>query len=99
MLDLYCYVGSWSLFSVLYGANSSVGYISQGKFLLIPVRVDTSEVAIKLANENAALNNMTNKVKFIKAEAESVIDGYLNKGANFDVIVLDPPGLVHAKGK
>eukprot|EP01127_Copromyxa_protea_P004909 TRINITY_DN14733_c0_g1_i1.p1 TRINITY_DN14733_c0_g1~~TRINITY_DN14733_c0_g1_i1.p1 ORF type:complete len:479 (-),score=98.78 TRINITY_DN14733_c0_g1_i1:2-1438(-) len=85
VLDLYCYVGSWGLFAAHYGAKSVVS-------------VDSSAPALKHAQESAELNGLASKVQYVKGDVESVVAGYLRKGTQFDVVVLDPPGLTHAKG-
>ncbi|HEX9020225.1 MAG TPA: class I SAM-dependent rRNA methyltransferase, partial [Nitrospirota bacterium] len=44
-LDCFCYVGAWALSAARFGATEVIG-------------LDSSEAAVKLATENAALNNL-----------------------------------------
>ena len=54
--------------------------------------VDSSKIAIEMAKANAALNRL-HQVDFIISDSRN----YLNKAADYDLIILDPPKLVPSK--
>ncbi|MCL2034557.1 MAG: 50S ribosomal protein L11 methyltransferase [Oscillospiraceae bacterium] len=62
VLDLGCGSGILSIAAVLLGAASSQG-------------VDIDETAVRVANENAALNGVSKKCKFSKRHLEDMING------------------------
>jgi len=84
VLDLFCYIGAWSLISVANGADSAVG-------------VDTSEPAILLAQESAQRNSLSSKCQFIKEDAFEFLKRVHNQGKYFDFIIVDPPPLARRK--
>jgi len=75
VLDAYCYTGGFALNAAAGGAASVVG-------------VDSSERALALARENAALNGFE-QVRFERGDARAV----LARGGEYDMIILDPPKL------
>lgn len=84
-LDLFCYVGAWSLMAASQGA--------------IAVGVDSSEAAIERARKNAKMNGLDNRCSFIKADVFDFVKDELSKGSAYDFIVLDPPAFVKSKAK
>jgi len=84
VLDLFCYVGAWSLISVANGAESTVG-------------VDTSEPAILLAQKSAQRNLLSSKCQFIKEDTFEFLKMVHNQGKIFDFIIVDPPPLARRK--
>jgi len=84
ILDCFCYVGAWSLAAAKFGASEVIG-------------IDSSEKAISLATENAALNCLSAQFK-----AANVFDElrHLDKQRErFGCIVLDPPAFVKSRTK
>jgi 23S rRNA (cytosine1962-C5)-methyltransferase len=75
VLDCFCYTGGFALNAAWAGAHEVLG-------------VDSSELAITLAKENAALN----KLKNVSFDIQDV-DQALKAAHGFDCIVLDPPKL------
>ncbi len=65
MLDIGTGSGILSIASVLLGAKCGVG-------------VDIDEVAVKVANENAALNGISDKLQFIKGDLAEKVNGKFN---------------------
>ena len=65
MLDIGTGSGILSIASVLLGAKSAVG-------------VDIDEVAVKVANENAEINNITDKTQFIQGDLAEKVSGKFN---------------------
>lgn len=80
VLDLYTYSGGFALHAAKAGASYVLG-------------VDSSEKAIALAQQNAALNHLHDRILFVTADARD----YLQHAGEYDVIILDPPKLVPSK--
>ncbi len=86
VLDLFCYVGAWSLAAARAGAIETLG-------------VDTSADALALAGENATRNGLGAVARWERGEVESVLDRLAAAGERFDVVVLDPPAYVKSRKK
>lgn len=82
-LDLFSYVGAWSIHLAKKGANV--------------IGIDISEKAIELSRENAKLNNLSEKCKFIKADVFDFLKWEIKKGKNYDFIIVDPPAFVKSR--
>lgn len=77
VFDLYCGIGTISLFMARY-AKKVYG-------------IEIVEEAVKDANENAKLNNMSN-TEFIAGDVEKILDNLVNnKKIIPDIIMVDPP--------
>lgn len=81
VLDLCCYTGGFSVQAAKLGEAQSV------------TGVDLDEGAIDLARENARLNGA--KASFVHADVFGYMRDMLRNGRQFDVVVLDPPKLIH----
>lgn len=84
-LDLFCYGGGWSL------KMAESGVSVKG--------IDSSELAIKRAQRNAELNNLTDRCEFIKADVFDFVKEEIAAKSVYDCIVLDPPAFVKSKQK
>ncbi len=82
-LDLFCYTGAWGLHLAMNGAE----------VLLI----DDSERALELARENAALNNISERCSFLRADVFDYLS--TTKEKELDFIILDPPAFVKSRSK
>jgi len=83
-LDCFCYIGAWSLAAARFGASSVTG-------------IDTSEKAIKLASENAALNGLS--AQFKTADVFDELRRLGKARERFGCIILDPPAFVKSRAK
>jgi len=83
-LDCFCYVGAWSLSAARFGASEVLG-------------LDSSEKAIALATENAALNGLT--ARFKAADVFDELRSLEKRHERFGCIVLDPPAFVKSRAK
>ena len=83
-LDCFCYVGAWALSAARFGASEVIG-------------LDSSERAISLATQNAALNNLP--VQFKKADVFDELRMLEKQRERFGCIVLDPPAFVKSRAK
>ncbi|MBM4386315.1 MAG: class I SAM-dependent rRNA methyltransferase [Deltaproteobacteria bacterium] len=82
VLDAFCYTGGFSLNAALAGAGSVAA-------------IDTSLPALDMAKKNAALNGC-GRVDFQQADAYSFLGAA--KKDFYDVIVIDPPKMLHKEG-
>lgn len=82
-LDLFCYSGAWGLQLAKKGASV--------------LFVDDSEKALSMARENAELNGLSERCRFLKAD---VFDYLSDSGEeDLDFIILDPPAFVKTRAK
>jgi 23S rRNA (cytosine1962-C5)-methyltransferase len=84
VLDVFCYTGSFSLHALKYGAERVIA-------------VDSSEIALEIAKENARLNGFIDKIEFIKENAFDLLRNFHKEGRNFDVVILDPPAFAKSQ--
>ncbi len=84
VLDCFCYSGSWGIHAAQFGAS-------------VVTCVDSSERAVALARENAAMNGFAGIVKCEAADAFERLRSLKGEGRSFDVIVLDPPAFVKSR--
>jgi 23S rRNA (cytosine1962-C5)-methyltransferase len=83
MLDLFCYSGAWGV----YGASTGAGHI---------VGVDTSRGALKLAQDNASINQVDDRFTTTR---DSVVEFLKKNRDTWDLIVLDPPAFIKSRSK
>ncbi len=83
-LDCFCYIGAWSLSAARSGAAEVIG-------------IDSSEKAIKLAQENAALNGLS--VQFKTADVFEELRALEKQKERFGCVILDPPAFVKSRAK
>ena len=81
VLDLFCYTGGFSVSAAVYGARSVEG-------------IDIKEDWLNIARENARLNGVADKSKFIKSDVFAALKDICESGRKFDVIILDPPSFL-----
>ncbi|MBI5810170.1 MAG: class I SAM-dependent rRNA methyltransferase [Deltaproteobacteria bacterium] len=84
-LDLFSYTGAWAIRMASSGASVT--------------GVDSSEPAVAFAAKNAALNNMTGRCVFEKADIFEFVKDDISKGKRYDYISVDPPAFVKSKTK
>lgn len=84
VLDLFCYTGAFSVSAALHGAREVIG-------------VDVKREWLELAEKNASLNGVANKVDFIEGDVFPVLKDILARGEKFDIVVLDPPSFLRSK--
>lgn len=84
VLDCFCYSGSWGIHAAHFGASGVTC-------------VDSSDRAVALARENAALNGFAGIVKCEAADAFERLRSLKGEGRSFDLVVLDPPAFVKSR--
>ena len=84
VLDCFTHTGSFALNAGLAGASSVLG-------------VDASETAVKMAEENARLNGLSDRVKFRTADVFELLPELEKNGESYDVVILDPPAFTKAR--
>ncbi|MEY3807693.1 MAG: hypothetical protein RI893_669 [Pseudomonadota bacterium] len=84
VLDLFSYTGAWGIPAALAGA-------------LEVTCVDASEGALALAAENAMLNQVQEKMHFVRSDVFEFLKQARLENQLYDIIVLDPPALIKRK--
>jgi len=87
VLDVFCYSGGFALNCLVNGGATEV------------VAVDGSEAAIRLAQHNAELNGVAERLRLMREDGFRALEQLAAAGERFSVIVLDPPKLArHREG-
>lgn len=84
VLDCFTHTGSFALNAALCGADSVLG-------------VDASELGIEQARENARLNGVEDRVRFICSDVFELLPELVEKGELYDVVILDPPAFTKSR--
>jgi len=84
VLDCFTHTGSFALNAGIAGASSVLG-------------VDASELGVKQATENAELNGLEDRVKFICRDVFDLLPELEKDGEKFDVVILDPPAFTKSR--
>ena len=84
VLDCFTHTGSFALHAGHYGAAEVIG-------------VDISDYACAFAAENAALNGLQDRVRFVAANAFDLLSEASRSGEAYDVIILDPPAFTKTR--
>ena len=84
VLDVFTYVGAWSLAAAKGGAASVVG-------------IDASAEAVAWAARNAEKSGVADRVRFEKADAFEKMKVLEGANRKFDAVVLDPPAFVKSR--
>lgn len=85
VLDCFTHTGSFALNAGIEGAVSVLG-------------IDASMTGVQQAEENARLNHLENRVKFMCADVFDLLPELEEKGEKFDVVILDPPAFTKSRG-
>jgi len=78
VLDAFCYTGGFGLHAARAGATAVLG-------------LDVSEPALALAQENARLNGLAERMTFRRGDVFEQFEALAAEGEKFGVVVLDPP--------
>ncbi|MCQ8130291.1 class I SAM-dependent rRNA methyltransferase [Methylomonas rivi] len=84
VLDLFSYAGAWGITAAVAGAVDVTC-------------VDSSETALALAAESAALNGVGESMRFVRSDVFDYLKQAWEQNLHFDAIVLDPPALIKRK--
>ena len=84
VLDCFTHTGSFALNAGFAGAKEVTG-------------VDASELAVTQARENAALNGLSDKVKFICRDVFELLPELEAAGEKYDLVILDPPAFTKSR--
>jgi 23S rRNA (cytosine1962-C5)-methyltransferase len=82
--DICCYSGAWAIKAALLGAGEVLG-------------VDSSASALGIAETNARLNGVGDRVQWQKGDALKTARELLAAGRRFNLVVLDPPPLARSR--
>lgn len=83
VLDMFCYTGGFSLAAAQEGAVEVLG-------------VDSSQQALALAAENAALNGLT-QASFRCGDCFRTMQELIDSGTRFGAVILDPPRFARSR--
>ncbi len=83
VLDAFSYTGSCAIAAAKAGASV--------------VCVEQDEAFIELAKENAALNNVSDRIEYVAGDAFYWLKAKAEHGAQYAWVMLDPPALVKSK--
>lgn len=84
VLDCFTHTGSFALNAGMAGAREVLG-------------VDASMTGIIQARENAALNNLSDRVSFQCADVFELLPELEEKGESYDIVILDPPAFTKSR--
>ena len=84
VLDVFSHVGGFSLAALAAGADHAVA-------------VDGSAVALDLAMQGAAAMGVQDRFKTRRGDAFDVMTQLVEEGAQFDVVICDPPAFASSK--
>lgn len=84
VLDVFSHVGGFSLAALAAGAGSALA-------------IDSSEPALALATQGAAQMGASDRFETRKGDAFAALETLAEEGAQFDVIVCDPPAFAPNK--
>ncbi|MCR5249385.1 MAG: class I SAM-dependent rRNA methyltransferase [Lachnospiraceae bacterium] len=84
VLDCFTHTGSFALNAGIAGAEGVLG-------------VDASQFAVDRATENAALNGLSERVKFQCADVFDLLPSLEEAGERYDVVILDPPAFTKSR--
>ncbi len=81
VLDLFSYVGGWSIQAAVFGAKEVLA-------------IDTSRDALEKLNQNAMLNHVSDRVTTLQGDVFDALKALADKREKFDVIIIDPPAFI-----
>ncbi|MBF0255074.1 MAG: class I SAM-dependent rRNA methyltransferase [Gammaproteobacteria bacterium] len=81
VLDLFSYVGGWGVRCAAAGAEAVTC-------------VDSSESALELVRENAAINGVEKTVDSLRGDAFEVVRQLKEANQRFDIVLVDPPAFI-----
>ncbi|MDD7219813.1 MAG: class I SAM-dependent rRNA methyltransferase [Clostridia bacterium] len=84
VLDCFTHTGSFALNAGIAGASEVTG-------------VDASQLAVDQAKENARLNGLSDRVRFICRDVFELLPELEEKGEKYDVVILDPPAFTKSR--
>jgi 23S rRNA (cytosine1962-C5)-methyltransferase len=78
VLDAYCYSGGFAIAAAARGAKEVLG-------------LDSSEPALKLANEATVANGFGERCRFVKCDVFAEFERLAQAEKRFDIVICDPP--------
>lgn len=84
VLDCFTHTGSFALNAGIAGAKRVLG-------------VDASDAAVKQAEKNAELNNLSDRVSFRCADVFELLPELVRNQEEYDVVILDPPAFTKSR--
>jgi 23S rRNA (cytosine1962-C5)-methyltransferase len=85
LLDAFCFSGGFGITALCAGGAKSV------------TGVDSSEPALLLATENAALNDVASHCEWIRSDVHAAFEEFASNGRLFDAVIIDPPRMARTR--
>ena len=86
VLDVYAHTGAWALGALVHGARHATA-------------IDVSAGACALIRENAALNDVTDRMTVVCDDARTAMERLAAAGERYDIVFLDPPAFAKNRKK
>ncbi|MGB3211032.1 MAG: class I SAM-dependent rRNA methyltransferase [Desulforhopalus sp.] len=84
VLDVFSYVGSFSIQAAVFGAKEVLA-------------VDSSRFALEMAEKNGVLNGVESSFSGAEGDAFDILKTLRQEGERFDIVVVDPPAFIKRK--
>ena len=84
VLDVFCYIGGFSMHALKGGASEVVS-------------MDISQKALKMASQIASENGVQDRHTTVCGDAFKLLNQIVSKKEKFDLIIIDPPSMAKAK--
>ncbi len=84
VLDCFTHTGAFALNAAAAGAREVIG-------------VDASELGVAQAEENAKLNGLEDRTRFLCRDVFELLPELEEQGERFDVVILDPPAFTKSR--
>lgn len=84
VLDVYSYTGGFAVQAAVAGAAGVTA-------------VDRSQPALALAARAAELNQVADRLRFVREEAFAALAAFADRGEQFDLVIADPPAFVKSR--
>ena len=84
VLDCFTHTGSFGLNAAAGGARHVTS-------------VDISDLALKQAAENAALNGFSDRIDYVQADVMDYLSKLCEEGKSYDLVILDPPAFTKSR--
>lgn len=84
VLDAYCYTGGFAVLAAVMGAKSVTG-------------LDSSEPALELASEAAAVNDVATGCRFTRCDVMEELERLNNESGRFSAVICDPPPFARSR--
>lgn len=86
LLDAFCFSGGFGITALKLGSAQSV------------TAVDSSANALTTAARNASLNNVEDRIEFVRSDVRKFLQAQAQASEQYDTVILDPPRMARTRG-